>query len=83
MPEYDERKVGRTCVECECNFISRFPWQRCEPCRKAFRASLRYEIYLKHVPVRLRPRVADALVGNEWVIVMIVVAVVLSILIWL
>jgi hypothetical protein len=73
MPEYDEKKVGRRCIECECNFISRFPWKRCLPCRKSLRTSLRYEIYLKRIPLELRPLVAELLVGNEFLILLIVI----------
>lgn len=78
--EYDVTRVGRKCIECECNFLSRFPWQRCLSCRKTLRASLRYEIYLKHIPVHLRPQVARILVGNEWVIGVVVAAALLFLL---
>lgn len=73
MPEYDHTKVGRTCIECGYNFLSRFPWRRCLPCRKALRASLRYEIYLKYVPVAYRATVARILVGKEWAVIIALV----------
>ena len=79
MPEYDEKKVGRRCIECGCNFLSWLPWRRCWPCRKALRASLRYELYLKYVPLRWRPLVARVLVGNEWVLGVVILWLVLNI----
>lgn len=76
MPEYNEKETGRKCIECECNFLSRFPWRRCFPCRQALRASLRYEIYLKRVPLQWRPVVAELLLGNELLILLALILVV-------